>query len=184
MFLKHCSRFGKFVQIQFDNKGKISGAAVKTYLLERSRVCQITSPERSYHAFYFLCAGPDEVSKIHKKIYFPFLPNQKFQLYQGLGKFYNYFYYFLGSYVRYWNRKVYYYVGRISKGINSDILVSSIISISLHVFKWIGWMMPKNILIPKELWMLLEWRKKNRFVLIFWFKNILFDFIKKIMVLF
>ncbi|KMZ70178.1 hypothetical protein ZOSMA_1G01500 [Zostera marina] len=60
------SRFGKFVQIQFDNKGKISGAAVKTYLLERSRVCQITSPERSYHAFYFLCAGPDEDIKRYK----------------------------------------------------------------------------------------------------------------------
>ncbi|GJN23324.1 hypothetical protein PR202_gb10963 [Eleusine coracana subsp. coracana] len=32
------SRFGKFVEIQFDKYGKISGAAVRTYLLERSRV--------------------------------------------------------------------------------------------------------------------------------------------------
>ncbi|CAD6213979.1 unnamed protein product [Miscanthus lutarioriparius] len=30
------SRFGKFVEIQFDKYGKISGAAVRTYLLERS----------------------------------------------------------------------------------------------------------------------------------------------------
>ncbi|GJM87348.1 hypothetical protein PR202_ga03294 [Eleusine coracana subsp. coracana] len=31
------SRFGKFVEIQFDQNGRISGAAVRTYLLERSR---------------------------------------------------------------------------------------------------------------------------------------------------
>ncbi|MBA0769727.1 hypothetical protein Gotri_018429, partial [Gossypium trilobum] len=34
------SRFGKFVEIQFDWSGRISGAAIRTYLLERSRVCQ------------------------------------------------------------------------------------------------------------------------------------------------
>ncbi|KAH9729021.1 Myosin-6 [Citrus sinensis] len=34
------SRFGKFVEIQFDRSGRISGAAIRTYLLERSRVCQ------------------------------------------------------------------------------------------------------------------------------------------------
>ncbi|KAJ4806937.1 Myosin-17 [Rhynchospora pubera] len=54
------SRFGKFVEIQFNDRGKISGAAVRTYLLEKSRVCQIGSPERSYHVFYFLCASPPE----------------------------------------------------------------------------------------------------------------------------
>ncbi|WZZ23990.1 hypothetical protein YC2023_007391 [Brassica napus] len=32
------SRFGKFVEIQFDANGRISGAAIRTYLLERSRV--------------------------------------------------------------------------------------------------------------------------------------------------
>ncbi|KAJ8491723.1 hypothetical protein OPV22_013444 [Ensete ventricosum] len=52
------SRFGKFVEIQFDNNGRISGAAIRTYLLERSRVCQINDPERNYHCFYLLCAAP------------------------------------------------------------------------------------------------------------------------------
>ncbi|GJM97330.1 hypothetical protein PR202_ga14249 [Eleusine coracana subsp. coracana] len=52
------SRFGKFVEIQFDEDGKISGAAIRTYLLERSRVCQISDPERNYHCFYMLCAAP------------------------------------------------------------------------------------------------------------------------------
>ncbi|XP_019462257.1 PREDICTED: myosin-6-like isoform X15 [Lupinus angustifolius] len=54
------SRFGKFVEIQFDQKGRISGAAIRTYLLERSRVCQVSDPERNYHCFYMLCAAPKE----------------------------------------------------------------------------------------------------------------------------
>ena len=60
-FITWSSRFGKFVEIQFDKSVKISGAAIRTYLLERSRVCQINSPERNYHCFYFLCAAPSEV---------------------------------------------------------------------------------------------------------------------------
>ncbi|CAN1765907.1 XI-E [Linum perenne] len=54
------SRFGKFVEIQFDKHGRISGAAIRTYLLERSRVCQVNDPERNYHCFYLLCAAPQE----------------------------------------------------------------------------------------------------------------------------
>ncbi|XP_052193684.1 myosin-12 isoform X2 [Diospyros lotus] len=60
------SRFGKFVEIQFDKHGKISGAAVRTYLLERSRVCQVSDPERNYHCFYMLCAAPAEDVKKFK----------------------------------------------------------------------------------------------------------------------
>uniref|UniRef100_K4AKJ0 Uncharacterized protein n=1 Tax=Setaria italica TaxID=4555 RepID=K4AKJ0_SETIT len=60
------SRFGKFVEIQFDENGKISGAAIRTYLLERSRVCQISDPERNYHCFYMLCAAPPEDCKKYK----------------------------------------------------------------------------------------------------------------------
>lgn len=60
------SRFGKFVEIQFDKHAKISGAAVRTYLLERSRVCQVSDPERNYHCFYMLCAAPPEDVKRFK----------------------------------------------------------------------------------------------------------------------
>ncbi|KAK9733826.1 hypothetical protein RND81_04G095200 [Saponaria officinalis] len=60
------SRFGKFVEIQFDKRGRISGAAIRTYLLERSRVCQVSDPERNYHCFYMLCAGPSEVVEKYK----------------------------------------------------------------------------------------------------------------------
>ncbi|KAJ0501527.1 putative myosin ATPase [Helianthus annuus] len=60
------SRFGKFVEIQFDKQTRISGAAIRTYLLERSRVCQISDPERNYHCFYLLCAAPPEEIKKYK----------------------------------------------------------------------------------------------------------------------
>ncbi|XP_010553755.1 PREDICTED: myosin-11 [Tarenaya hassleriana] len=60
------SRFGKFVEIQFDKQGRISGAAIRTYLLERSRVCQISDPERNYHCFYLLCAAPQEEVEKYK----------------------------------------------------------------------------------------------------------------------
>jgi myosin V len=53
------SRFGKFTDMQFDVSGNVSGAAISTYLLERSRVVSINNPERSYHIFYQLCAGSD-----------------------------------------------------------------------------------------------------------------------------
>ncbi|KAB2014298.1 hypothetical protein ES319_D09G215500v1 [Gossypium barbadense] len=60
------SRFGKFVEIQFDPRGQISGAAIRTYLLERSRVCQVSDPERNYHCFYMLCAAPPEEAEKYK----------------------------------------------------------------------------------------------------------------------
>ncbi|KAJ3691579.1 hypothetical protein LUZ61_020743 [Rhynchospora tenuis] len=60
------SRFGKFVEIQFDKNNRISGAAIRTYLLERSRVCQISDPERNYHCFYMLCAAPPEHTEKYK----------------------------------------------------------------------------------------------------------------------
>ncbi|KAI7982475.1 Myosin-11 [Camellia lanceoleosa] len=60
------SRFGKFVELQFDKHGKISGAAIRTYLLERSRVCQISDTERNYHCFYLLCSAPPEEIEKYK----------------------------------------------------------------------------------------------------------------------
>lgn len=51
------SRFGKLIEIHFSETGKISGANIQTFLLEKSRVVQCTQGERSYHIFYQLCAG-------------------------------------------------------------------------------------------------------------------------------
>eukprot|EP00268_Persea_americana_P033900 TRINITY_DN33547_c0_g1_i3.p1 TRINITY_DN33547_c0_g1~~TRINITY_DN33547_c0_g1_i3.p1 ORF type:complete len:1225 (-),score=304.05 TRINITY_DN33547_c0_g1_i3:415-4089(-) len=51
------SRFGKLTEIYFGTTGKICGAKIQTFLLEKSRVVQRAKGERSYHIFYQLCAG-------------------------------------------------------------------------------------------------------------------------------
>ncbi|KRH94657.1 Myosin class II heavy chain [Pseudoloma neurophilia] len=47
------SRFGKFIKITFDS-GRITGATIEKYLLERSRVTKPNLYERNYHIFYQL----------------------------------------------------------------------------------------------------------------------------------
>uniref|UniRef100_A0A7N6A2T1 Myosin VAb n=1 Tax=Anabas testudineus TaxID=64144 RepID=A0A7N6A2T1_ANATE len=51
------SRFGKYIEIGFDKKHCITGANMRTYLLEKSRVVFQTYRERNYHIFYQLCAS-------------------------------------------------------------------------------------------------------------------------------
>ncbi|XP_067672764.1 myosin heavy chain, non-muscle-like isoform X2 [Haliotis asinina] len=46
------SRFGKFIRINFDSSGYISGANIETYLLEKSRAVRQAENERSFHMFY------------------------------------------------------------------------------------------------------------------------------------
>uniref|UniRef100_A0AAQ4S8T2 Unconventional myosin-VI n=1 Tax=Gasterosteus aculeatus aculeatus TaxID=481459 RepID=A0AAQ4S8T2_GASAC len=54
------SRFGKFVEIHFNEKNAVVGGFVSHYLLEKSRICMQSNDERNYHIFYRLCAGASE----------------------------------------------------------------------------------------------------------------------------
>merc|ERR1719266_2445292 len=59
------SRFGKFIRIHFNSSGKLSGADMVVYLLEKSRLTYQQPLERCYHAFYNLMSDqvPDLKSK-------------------------------------------------------------------------------------------------------------------------
>merc|ERR1712042_331094 len=46
------SRFGKFIRIHFNSSGKLSGADMVVYLLEKSRLTYQQPLERCYHSFY------------------------------------------------------------------------------------------------------------------------------------
>jgi hypothetical protein len=51
------SRFGKFIEIQFTATGKLVGACVDTYLLEKVRLVTQSDGERNYHIFFELLSG-------------------------------------------------------------------------------------------------------------------------------
>ena len=46
------SRFGKYIDIRFTRSGKLSGASIETYLLEKVRLIHPGIGERNYHVFY------------------------------------------------------------------------------------------------------------------------------------
>jgi len=72
------SRFGKFIELQFTNKGCLVGAHVDTYLLEKVRLIHQAKGERNYHIFYEILAGASQ--GIKKQMYLDGLHAQDFKM--------------------------------------------------------------------------------------------------------
>lgn len=87
---KNSSRFGKWMEISFKS-GKICGAKIINYLLEKSRVNSQAKNERNYHAFYQLCQGiPDDLREklhVHTAEHFEFLKKSECFKVNGIDDF-------------------------------------------------------------------------------------------------
>ncbi|XP_078343654.1 unconventional myosin-If-like isoform X1 [Oculina patagonica] len=59
------SRFGKFLEIQFNEKSQPDGGKIYTFLLEKSRVVGPARHERNFHVFYQMLRGCTQEEKGH-----------------------------------------------------------------------------------------------------------------------
>jgi chitin synthase len=67
LFNPNASRFGKYTELQFSERGRLCGVKTLDYYLERNRVSTVPSGERNFHIFYYLVAGasPEERQHLH-----------------------------------------------------------------------------------------------------------------------
>ncbi|KAJ7506209.1 glycosyltransferase family 2 protein [Mycena galericulata] len=54
LFNPNASRFGKYTELQFSDRGRLQGIKTLDYYLERNRVSGAPNGERNFHIFYYL----------------------------------------------------------------------------------------------------------------------------------
>ncbi|KAI3384530.1 hypothetical protein SNEBB_003598 [Seison nebaliae] len=60
------SRFGKYLQLFFNDEGTVIGTKIEEYLIEKTRVITHESSEKNYHIFYLMFAGLSEEERLNK----------------------------------------------------------------------------------------------------------------------
>jgi myosin-5 len=75
------SRFGKFIELNFNKRGHLIGGSIKTYLLEKVRLPSQQQGERNFHVFYQLIAG----ASVEERDRWSLLPAEAFH-YTSMGQ--------------------------------------------------------------------------------------------------
>lgn len=68
LFNQNASRFGKYTELQFTERGRLCGLKTLDYYLERNRVAGAPSGERNFHIFYYLVAGASPEEREHLRL--------------------------------------------------------------------------------------------------------------------
>lgn len=68
LFNPNASRFGKYTELQFTDRGRLCGVKTLDYYLERNRIAGALSGERNFHIFYYLVAGASPEERQHLKL--------------------------------------------------------------------------------------------------------------------
>ncbi|GAA5975793.1 hypothetical protein JCM10908_005282 [Rhodotorula pacifica] len=64
----NASRFGRYAEFQFNDKGRLTGLKGLEYSLEKSRVANTPSGERNFHIFHYLVSGVAADERQHLRL--------------------------------------------------------------------------------------------------------------------
>ncbi|KAI8997880.1 chitin synthase-domain-containing protein [Pilobolus umbonatus] len=73
----NASKFGKYLEIQFSDRGRMVGCKILNYLLDKKRITHTPKDEANFHVFYYLLSGASAEEKqalsLSSETYHPYL---------------------------------------------------------------------------------------------------------------